>query len=138
VSTINGSGLPGSVYLPAVTGPAVMDTTSIPGMGDRQRPGTKTAGVIAVHVGAASSSDRLAPVIDIPEWMDHGPCGQVDPEVFFPERGLSNTNAKKVCANCPVIMDCLFYALDEQIVWGVWGGLSYAERRKFDQQREAA
>ncbi len=89
------------------------------------------------HVGAVSSS-RLRVAIGVPEWMDHGPCSQVDPDVFFPEPGYSNADAKKVCDGCPVATDCLFYALEHQITWGVWGGLSYHERRMFDQRQQEA
>ncbi len=33
------------------------------------------------------------------------------------------------CRSCPVRMDCLAEALDNEIEWGVWGGLTERERR---------
>ncbi|MFD4948870.1 WhiB family transcriptional regulator, partial [Streptomyces sp. NPDC058409] len=30
-------------------------------------------------------------------WRDHALCTQADPKVFFPEKGASNANAKRVC-----------------------------------------
>lgn len=37
--------------------------------------------------------------------------------------------AKRVCRDCPVIADCLAYALDTRQPAGVWGGLDPDERR---------
>lgn len=63
------------------------------------------------------------------KWMDDALCIDVDPELFFPERGESATRAKRVCEGCPVIQQCLKYALDNNITDGVWGGRSSNERR---------
>lgn len=49
-----------------------------------------------------------------------------DPEIFF----HGTKEAKKVCAECPVATQCLQYALDNKIEWGVWGGLNGRERRQ--------
>ena len=45
--------------------------------------------------------------------------------------------ARKVCANCPVQMDCLEYAIaaDE---WGIWGGLDRDQRRTLRDGADAA
>jgi len=64
------------------------------------------------------------------EWMADGLCQQVDGEVWYPEKGSSNRDAKRVCLACPVKAECLQYALDNDEQFGVWGGLSSAERRK--------
>lgn len=71
------------------------------------------------------------------DWMADGLCRQVDGEVWFPEKGSSNRDAKRVCMACPVRAECLQYALDNGEQYGVWGGLSVAERiklRKPDQR----
>lgn len=62
-------------------------------------------------------------------WMSDALCAQTDPEVFFPEKGESPEPAKSVCAECDVAAECLRYALDHRIQWGVWGGVSYRKRR---------
>ena len=63
-------------------------------------------------------------------WMDDAPCAQTDPEAFFPEKGGSTREAKKVCQTCDVRSECLEYALAHDERFGIWGGLSERERRK--------
>lgn len=62
-------------------------------------------------------------------WMDDARCVNADAEVFFPEKGGSTREAKRICADCPVIVDCLNHALDNEERFGIWGGLSEQERR---------
>ena len=57
-------------------------------------------------------------------------CAQTDPEAFFPEKGGSTREAKKVCLTCDVRDECLEYALMNDERFGIWGGLSERERRK--------
>ncbi|WP_425956331.1 WhiB family transcriptional regulator [Xylanimonas sp. McL0601] len=63
-------------------------------------------------------------------WQDRALCAQTDPEAFFPEKGGSTREAKKVCAGCEVRAECLEYALANDERFGIWGGLSERERRK--------
>ena len=65
----------------------------------------------------------------IPSWMDQAICSQVDPDAHFPEKGGSTLAAKKVCQSCPVIAECLEYAISNNERFGVWGGRSERERR---------
>lgn len=64
-------------------------------------------------------------------WMDTAACTQVAPDLFFADAtDLVNTKlAKKVCVECPVKDQCLQYALENRIEFGVWGGLTVLERR---------
>jgi WhiB family redox-sensing transcriptional regulator len=64
-------------------------------------------------------------------------CLQVDPEVWFPEKGVSARAAKQVCAECPLAAvelggngRCLEVALQNNELYGVFGGLSPIERRR--------
>jgi WhiB family redox-sensing transcriptional regulator len=56
-----------------------------------------------------------------------------DPELFFPV-GTSGPAlrdadaAKRVCARCPVITECLTFALSSGRTSGVWGGTCEGER----------
>lgn len=63
-------------------------------------------------------------------WQDRALCAQTDPEAFFPEKGGSTREAKRVCVGCEVRVECLEYALDKDERFGIWGGLSERERRK--------
>ena len=68
-------------------------------------------------------------------WQDRALCAQTDPEAFFPEKGGSTREAKKVCRGCEVRVECLEYALEHDERFGIWGGLSERERRRM--KREA-
>lgn len=71
--------------------------------------------------GAPDSTER---------WQERALCAQVDPEVFFPDKGGSTREAKKMCLTCDVRMDCLESALENDERFGIWGGLSERDRRK--------
>ena len=68
-------------------------------------------------------------------WQDRALCAQTDPEAFFPEKGGSTREAKKVCRTCEVRAECLDYTLEHDERFGIWGGLSERERRRL--KREA-
>lgn len=67
-------------------------------------------------------------------WQERSLCAQTDPEAFFPEKGGSTREAKKVCTGCDVRRECLEYALEHDERFGIWGGLSERERRKLKRQ----
>ena len=67
---------------------------------------------------------------DEPDWHDRALCAQTDPEAFFPEKGGSTREAKKICTGCEVRSECLSYALANDERFGIWGGLSERERRR--------
>jgi WhiB family transcriptional regulator, redox-sensing transcriptional regulator len=64
------------------------------------------------------------------QWQDRALCAQTDPEAFFPEKGGSTREAKKICLGCEVRNECLEYALAHDERFGIWGGLSERERRR--------
>ncbi len=63
-------------------------------------------------------------------WQTDALCAQTDPEAYFPEKGGSTRDAKRICASCEVRSECLEYALQNDERFGIWGGLSERERRK--------
>ena len=63
-------------------------------------------------------------------WQEQALCAQTDPEAFFPEKGGSTREAKRVCTSCEVRVECLGYALANDERFGIWGGLSERERRR--------
>lgn len=69
-------------------------------------------------------------------WRARAACreGQgVDPEIFFPLgdmwRAGEDAQAKAVCKRCPVVAECLDWALETGEPWGVAGGLTEVERQ---------
>lgn len=70
-------------------------------------------------------------------WQTDALCAQTDPEAFFPEKGGSTRDAKKICTTCEVRAQCLDYALANDERFGIWGGLSERERRRLRRARTA-
>jgi WhiB family transcriptional regulator, redox-sensing transcriptional regulator len=68
--------------------------------------------------------------VDEMEWQERALCAQTDPEAFFPEKGGSTREAKRICVGCEVKPECLSYALANDERFGIWGGLSERERRR--------
>jgi WhiB family redox-sensing transcriptional regulator len=78
-----------------------------------------------------------------PDWQKHALCrGTMEPGVpgYFPERGRHPGETKRMCEmcqQCPVVSECLEFALVNEIKHGIWGGLSERGRRKIRQQWKA-
>jgi WhiB family redox-sensing transcriptional regulator len=75
----------------------------------------------------------LTDLFGLPEeagWQERALCAQTDPEAFFPEKGGSTREAKRICTGCEVRGECLEYALEHDERFGIWGGLSERERRR--------
>ena len=70
------------------------------------------------------------------DWRDLAACAETDPEIFFPEKGGSTKDAKKVCLRCEVRAECLEYALEHDERFGIFGGKSEPERRALRRDRE--
>lgn len=76
------------------------------------------------------------------DWWDRAACRDEDPELFFP---ISETGpgaeqvrrAKAVCAQCPVRSECLKYAMDSGLDYGVFGGTTAYERRSLSRQSDS-
>ena len=56
-------------------------------------------------------------------------------DMWFPEKGASPAAAKLLCGRCEVRGECLEFALDTHEEFGIWGGLSTAERRALRRRR---
>jgi hypothetical protein len=69
-------------------------------------------------------------IIAPPAWTTDALCAQVDPELFYPETGAPNRDAKRVCGGCNVRAECLAYAIAHRERFGVWGGTTERERRR--------
>lgn len=72
-----------------------------------------------------------------PDWKQHAACRGTNPELFYPvaKDTPDIPRAKAVCARCPVRIDCLEHALNAGEDFGIWGGLTEAERRRVTRGR---
>ena len=83
------------------------------------------------------SDADLSDIFGLPEeagWQERALCAQTDPEAFFPEKGGSTREAKRICTGCEVRAECLEYALAHDERFGIWGGMSERERRRLKRQ----
>ena len=71
------------------------------------------------------------------DWAAQAACRGQQPDKLF-VRGAEQNKAKQVCGACSVRTECLAEALDNQIEWGVWGGMTERERRALLRRRPNA
>ncbi|HLI54065.1 MAG TPA: WhiB family transcriptional regulator [Acidimicrobiales bacterium] len=70
-------------------------------------------------------------------WQARAACRGPHTSLFFPpshferkeDKELRESQAKAICATCPVRKPCLEYALRIREPHGIWGGLNEIERR---------
>ena len=83
---------------------------------------------------ATTSPARLRAVLDLAAgeapWKAHVACRGMSIDIFFPEHGQQNADAKTVCDACAVQAECLDAALGRPERHGIWGGTTERERRK--------
>lgn len=74
----------------------------------------------------STSSYRLG------EWRDWANCQDLDPELFFPDRGDKETakEVRSICLECPVRLECLSYSLEVGANNGIWGGAATKVRAR--------
>lgn len=65
-------------------------------------------------------------------WRQDAACAGKDPELFFPPRSnsIAAHQAQAVCKTCPVQRQCLAWAVETRVEFGVWGGTTEASRRR--------
>lgn len=83
----------------------------------------------------ANTQQLPEPLVVHWEWQNQAACRGMDSSVFFHPHDERNsaredriTAAKAVCRRCPVIAQCLDYSIRVREPYGIWGGLSEAER----------
>jgi WhiB family redox-sensing transcriptional regulator len=77
------------------------------------------------------------------DWRHHAACRDEDGELFFPigtsgPALLQVEQAKQVCRRCPVVDECLRWAIDTGQDDGVWGAMSEQERRALKRREDDA
>jgi len=61
-------------------------------------------------------------------WVLQARCRFTNPDDLF-VRGAAQRHAAAICRSCPVAIECLADALDNQMEFGVWGGMTERQRR---------
>jgi WhiB family redox-sensing transcriptional regulator len=71
-----------------------------------------------------------APITEERPWVVFSACRDRDSDLFFPETKAQERSALRICAICPVQAECLDYAFEADVRFGVWGGMSEKQRRR--------
>ncbi|MEZ5152744.1 WhiB family transcriptional regulator [Rhodococcus zopfii] len=76
-------------------------------------------------------------------WTLWARCRGMDTTTFFPQKedgrfaaARAEAAAKSICRSCPVVAECRDTALQAGETHGIWGGMTYAERRAFARARK--
>ena len=67
------------------------------------------------------------------DWATAATCRGTG-DVLFAE-GAAQRRVRVLCEGCPVRRECLAEALDNNMEWGVWGGMTERERRALLRRR---
>ena len=69
-------------------------------------------------------------------WMEQAACRDMPTDLFFPEVGHhASILALNACNSCPVRSDCLEYALEFDLLPGIFAGLTQRQRDKIRDKR---
>jgi WhiB family transcriptional regulator, redox-sensing transcriptional regulator len=86
------------------------------------RPAAQRLNLVAVssNLRAVTEGERA--------WVSKALCRDADPDELF-VRGAAQRRAAIICRQCPVAQQCAADALDSQVEYGVWGGMTERQRR---------
>jgi hypothetical protein len=81
---------------------------------------------------AATESAGRPVMITPPAWTTSALCAQVDPELFYPDKGGPALPAQSICRRCEVLAECLEYVLATETAprHGIWAGLTPDQRTR--------
>ncbi|MGB7861249.1 MAG: WhiB family transcriptional regulator [Acidimicrobiia bacterium] len=70
------------------------------------------------------------------ELQEEGRCSsEGSHELFFSESPQELAQAQRICAGCHVRVKCLEVALEDDLEWGVWGGVIFWDGEPFHRRR---
>jgi WhiB family transcriptional regulator, redox-sensing transcriptional regulator len=73
-------------------------------------------------------------------WRAAAACLHADPDLFF--TGEHNpaqvAAAKAICARCPVRLECLAFARQHAVTYGIWGGTTPGDRDRARRSQQRA
>jgi WhiB family redox-sensing transcriptional regulator len=103
--------------------------------------GKKVTSIQTRAEASAAARELLETILyDKQSWRHLAACRELDTNLFFPVGSKASTviddiaKAKAVCADCPVRLPCLQFALVSNQEYGVWGGYDEEERRGLRRQ----
>ena len=81
------------------------------------RPAARRVNLVAVNsnLSAVTEGDRA--------WVSKALCSTTNPDDLF-VRGAAQRKAAVICRHCPVMQQCGADALDNQVEYGIWGGMT--------------
>lgn len=71
-------------------------------------------------------------------WQQDAACRDAEPDVFFSTAEGDREEAMRLCASCPVRLECLEHALENREAYGIWGGTDEQERKRLLRRRRRA
>jgi WhiB family redox-sensing transcriptional regulator len=90
-----------------------------------------------MRVGKSNNPYRLTVETKHLAWQAQADCVTTDPEGFFPD-GPADSAVLGVCLRCPVIGQCLEYALAHPELGGIWAATTAEQRKRLRRLRERA
>lgn len=85
----------------------------------------------------------------MPGWMEDGLCRGMDQSIFYGDEDRSGkarhhpnltvdevAKARRICNSCPVQMECLDHAIRNREEFGIWGGSTAGQRKRWIKQFE--
>lgn len=80
---------------------------------------------------------------NLPRFDGEAACAEIGGDFWFPDPGDPDHNSRRaiaVCRRCEVIDQCGTWAIENGEPFGVWGGMTERQRRKFSgiRRRRAA
>jgi WhiB family redox-sensing transcriptional regulator len=95
---------------------------------------TTASGDITVDRGADEGAGHEDEA-DVMSWLDTAACRDADPELFFPVGTagpdvVAGLRALAICRRCDVRQQCLAWAIEQQVTYGIWGGLTEQQRER--------
>jgi WhiB family redox-sensing transcriptional regulator len=75
--------------------------------------------------------------IERPAFFTDAACRGMGPAQWFPSKGKATNAVRERCAACPVVRECLDYALADPTLQGIWGGTSEEQRDQLRRRRSA-
>lgn len=77
-------------------------------------------------------------MVDLPLWLHQAGCRGTDPETFFPDRWNAEAlrPVREICGACPVARECLAYAIEFNLEFGIYGGLTPSARDAYRREHK--